>query len=190
MTAEEEWMKVRSQMGAEIGHELGSIACEHVFYGEGTSGVYMDLRMATAMATSMVGTIGMGPDKLDERMSRRAANIGEQLISVAEITQGMHEQGTWAGAVLNNRRSRRGVAQILAAACVPGGGPRPRTAPASRGGAHHRRRARHGPGHRRPQRPRSAAAVRPRGNPPQRARHGPRGLRVSGRGTPGRAARL
>jgi len=118
MPSEEEWMKFRSQMVAEIRHDLGSIACEHVFYGEGTSGVYMDLRMATAMATSMVGTIGMGPDKLDERMSRRAANIGEQLISVAEITQGMHEQGTWAGAVLNNRRSRRVVAQILGAAYI------------------------------------------------------------------------
>jgi cell division protease FtsH len=118
MPAEEEWMKFRSQMVAEIRHDLGSIACEHVFYGEGTSGVYMDLRMATAMASTMVGVIGMGPDKLDERMSRRAANIGEQLISVAEISQGILEQGTFAGAVLNNRRSRRVVAQILGAAYI------------------------------------------------------------------------
>jgi len=118
MPAEEEWMKFRSQMAAEIRHDLGSIACEHVFYGEGTSGVYMDLRMATAMASAMVGTIGMGPDKLDSKMSVRAANIGEQLISVAEIAQGAHEQGTWAGAVLNNRRSRRVVAQILGAAYI------------------------------------------------------------------------
>ena len=118
MPAEEEWMKFRSQMVAEIRYDLGSIACEHVFYGEGTSGVYMDLRMATAMASAMVGTIGMGPDKLDAKMSVRAANIGEQLISVAEIAQGAHEQGTWAGAVLNNRRSRRVVAQILGAAYI------------------------------------------------------------------------
>ena len=118
MPAEEEWMKFRSQMAADIRHDLGSIACEHVFYGEGTSGVYMDLRMATAEATAMVGTIGMGPDKLDPKLSIRAANIGEQLISVAEIAQGAHEQGTWAGAVLNNRRSRRVVAQILGAAYI------------------------------------------------------------------------
>jgi ATP-dependent Zn protease len=118
MPAEEEWMKFRSQMVAEIRHDLGSIACEHVFYGEGTSGVYMDLRMATSMASTMVGVIGMGPDKLDERMSRRAANIGEQLISVAEIPQGILEQGSWAGAVLNNRRSRRIVAQILGSAYI------------------------------------------------------------------------
>jgi hypothetical protein len=74
--------------------------------------------MATAMACAMVGTIGMGPDKLDAKMSARAANIGEQLISVAEIAQGAHEQGTWAGAVLNHRRGRRVVAQLLGAAYV------------------------------------------------------------------------
>jgi cell division protease FtsH len=118
MPAEEEWMKFRSQMVAEIRHDLGSIACEHVFYGEGTNGVYMDLRMATAMASSMVGVVGMGPEKLDEQMSRRAANLGEQLISVAEIPSGLLEQGSFTGAVLNNRHSRRIVAQILGSAYI------------------------------------------------------------------------
>jgi cell division protease FtsH len=118
MPAEEEWMKFRSQMTAELRHDLGSIACEHVFYGEGTSGVFGDLRMATAMASAMVGTIGMGPDRLDPQMSAKAANIGEQLISVAEIAQGAHAQGTWAGAVLNNPRGRRVVAQLLGAAYI------------------------------------------------------------------------
>jgi ATP-dependent Zn protease len=118
MPAEEEWMKFRSQMTAELRHDLGSIACEHVFYGEGTSGVYMDLRMATAMACAMVGTIGMGPDKLDPQMSAKAANIGEQLISVAEIPTGMHAQGTSSGAVLNNPRGRRVVAQLLGSAYI------------------------------------------------------------------------
>jgi len=118
MPAEEEWMKFRSQMTSDLRHDLGSIACEHVFYGEGTSGVYMDLRMATAMACAMVGTIGMGPDKLDPKMSAKAANLGEQLISVAEIPTGQHEQGTWAGAVLNNPRGRRVVAQLLGSAYI------------------------------------------------------------------------
>ncbi len=118
MPAEEEWMKFRSQMVAEIRHDLGSIACEHVFYGEGTNGVYMDLRMATAMACSMVGVVGMGPEKLDEQMSMRAANLGEQLISVAEIPSGILEQGSLTGAVLGNRRSRRVVAQILGSAYI------------------------------------------------------------------------
>src|SRR3984893_10044582 len=111
-------MYCRSQMAADIRHFLGSIACEHVFYGENTSGVFGDLISATAIASRMVGTIGMGPDKLDPKMSAKAANIGEQLISVAEIAQGTHEQGTWAGAVLHNPRGRRVVAQLLGAAYI------------------------------------------------------------------------
>ena len=118
MPEEEEWIKFRSQMTAEIRHDLGSIACEHVFYGEGTNGVYMDLRMATSMACAMVGSIGMGPDKLDPQMSAKAANIGEQLISVAEIPAGLHAQGTSSGAVLSNPRARRVVAQLLGSAYI------------------------------------------------------------------------
>lgn len=78
----------------------------------------MDLVQATATACRMVGTIGMGPDKLDPQMSAKAASIGEQLISVAEVTQGVHAQGTWVGAVLNNPRSRRVVAQLLGSAYI------------------------------------------------------------------------
>ena len=115
---EEEWMEFRSQLAGDIRHSLGSIACEHVFYGEGSTGVYGDLRSATAIACRMVGTIGMGADKLDPKMSTKATNIGEQLISVAQVSEGMHEQGTWVGAVLNNPRGRRVVAQILGSAYI------------------------------------------------------------------------
>ena len=118
LPTEEEWMEFRSQMAADIRHYLGSIACEHVFYGENTSGVFGDLMSATAIASRMVGTIGMGPDKLDSQMSAKAANFGEQLISVADITQGMHAQATWVGAVINNPRGRRVVAQMLGAAYI------------------------------------------------------------------------
>ncbi len=118
LPAEEEWLEFRSQLAAHIRHALGSLACEHVFYGENTSGVFMDLVQATATACRMVGTIGMGPDKLDAQMSAKAVSIGEQLISVAEVTQGVHAQGTWVGAVLNNPRSRRVVAQLLGSAYI------------------------------------------------------------------------
>jgi cell division protease FtsH len=110
--------RFRSQLAADIRHDLGSIACERVFYGESSAGVYQDLRMATAMACRMVGTVGMGADKLDPKMSAKAATIGEQLISVTEITQGMHEQSTWEGAVLHNPRARRVVAQLLGSAYI------------------------------------------------------------------------
>ncbi|MDQ6879233.1 MAG: AAA family ATPase [Candidatus Dormibacteraeota bacterium] len=118
LPTEEEWMEFRSQMAADIRHFLGSIACEHVFYGENTSGVFGDLMQATAIACRMVGTIGMGPDKLDSQMSAKAANFGEQLISVADITQGVHAQGSLVGAVVSNPRGRRVVAQLLGAAYV------------------------------------------------------------------------
>ena len=115
---EEEWLEFRSQLAADLRHYLGSLACEHVFYGENTSGVFGDLRSATAIACRMVGTIGMGPDNLDPKLSVKAANIGEQLISVAEIPAGLHAQGTWPGAVLSNPRGRRVVAQLLGAAYI------------------------------------------------------------------------
>jgi hypothetical protein len=66
----------------------------------------------------MVGTIGMGPDMLSPEMSTKAINIGEQLISVAEIPAGLHAQGTWPGAVLSNPRGRRVVAQLLGSAYI------------------------------------------------------------------------
>jgi ATP-dependent Zn protease len=115
---EEEWLEFRSQLAADLRHFLGSLACEHVFYGENTSGVFGDLSSATAIACRMVGTIGMGPDKMSPEMSTKAINIGEQLISVAEIPAGLHAQGTWQGAVLSNPRGRRTVAQLLGAAYI------------------------------------------------------------------------
>jgi ATP-dependent Zn protease len=118
LPTEEEWMEFRSQMAADLRHFLGSIACEHVFYGENTSGVFGDLMSATAIACRMVGTIGMGPDKLDAQMSIKAANFGEQFISVADIAQGVYAQGTWVGAVVNNPRGRRVVAQLLGSAYI------------------------------------------------------------------------
>ncbi|HEX3507158.1 MAG TPA: AAA family ATPase [Candidatus Dormibacteraeota bacterium] len=115
---EEEWLEFRSQLAGKIRWYLGSLACEHVFYGENTTGVFGDLEQATAVASRMVGTIGMGADNLDPTMSAKAANIGEQLISVSQIAQGVHAQGTWAGAVLNHPRGRRVVAQLLGSAYI------------------------------------------------------------------------
>src|ERR1700736_4257070 len=118
LPTEEECLECRSQLAADLRHFLGSLACEHVFYGENTSGVFGDLRSATAIACRMVGTIGMGPDRLSPEQSLKAVNIGEQLISVAEIPAGLHVQGTWPGAVLSNPRGRRVVAQLLGAAYI------------------------------------------------------------------------
>ena len=60
----------------------------------------------------------MGAENLDPELSRKAANIGEQLISVVEIPTGQHQEGSWTAAVLHNARSRRTVAQILGSAYI------------------------------------------------------------------------
>ena len=118
LPTEEEFLEFRSQLASDIRHFLGSIAAEHVFYGEGSTGVFGDLMGATSIACRMVGTIGMGPDRMDPQESMKATSIGEQLISVAQIAEGAHEQGTWVGAVLNNQYGRRAVAQVLGAAYI------------------------------------------------------------------------
>ena len=115
---EEQFLQFRSQLAADVRASLGSVAVEHVFYGEGTTGVFGDLQSATFQACRMVGTIGMGADNLSPDLSRKAASIGEQLISVAEIPTGVHNEGSWTAAVLHSPRSRRVVAQILGAAYI------------------------------------------------------------------------
>ena len=115
---EEQYQHFRSQYAGRIRSTLGALACERVFYGENSSGVSEDLRMATETACVMAGIVGMGADKLDPKMSAKAADIGQYLISVRDITQGMHEQSSWAGAVLSNPVGRRVVAQILGAAYI------------------------------------------------------------------------
>jgi cell division protease FtsH len=113
---EDEWLQFRSQLAADVRHYLGSIACEHVFYGENASGVFGDLQSATSIACRMVGTIGMGPDKLDPEMSRKAIQIGQNLLSIASIPGGAFEQGTFAGAVLSSPHGRKVVSQLLGSA--------------------------------------------------------------------------
>ena len=115
---EEQFSHFRSQLAGRVRSALGAIAAERVFYGENTTGVSEDLRMATETACVMAGIVGMGADNLDPKMSAKAANIGQYLISIRDITQGMHEQSTWEGAVLSNPRGRRVVAQILGAAYI------------------------------------------------------------------------
>jgi ATP-dependent Zn protease len=118
LPTEEQFSTFRSQLAAQVRHALGAIACERVFYGENTTGVSEDLRMATQTACVMAGIVGMGADNLDPKMSTKAANIGEYLISVREVAQGIHEESTWEGAVLHNPRGRRVVAQILGSAYI------------------------------------------------------------------------
>ena len=115
---QEEFIQFRSQLAAEVRHSLGAIASERVFYGENSSGVFGDLRMATAEACSMVGLVGMGGEQLPPDQAKKAVNIGQNLISAAELGGSMLEGGSRVGAILGNPLSRRTVAQILGAAYI------------------------------------------------------------------------
>ena len=116
---EEQFVHFRSQLAGELRHTLGAIASERVFYGENSSGVTMDLIMATNLAARMVGMYGMGPDRLDAATSRKAANIGEYLVSRVEATPSLLETGgSVTGAALQNPIARRTVAQVLGSAYI------------------------------------------------------------------------
>ena len=109
--------KFRSQLAADLRHCLGAIACEHVFYGENTERRFRrpdaarPRSPATWSAPSAWGRTARPPDQ-----SVKAVNIGEQLISVAEMRgRGSTTRARGPGAVLQQptrpaRRSRRSSA--------------------------------------------------------------------------------
>ncbi len=121
MEKEEQFSHFRSHYAGDLRHTLGAIASERVFYGENSSGVSMDLIQATNIACHMVGVWGMGPDPLDPVLSRKAANLGEALVSRFEEANSAGQllggAGSVASAVLKGP-SRRVVAQVMGAAYI------------------------------------------------------------------------
>jgi ATP-dependent Zn protease len=115
---QEEFIRFRSQLAADVRHWLGAIASERVFYGENSNGVFGDLGGATRRACHMVGLVGMGGEQLPPELAKKAVNIGQNLISAAEQGGGMLEGGNPVGAILGNPVSRRTVAQVLGAAYI------------------------------------------------------------------------
>jgi len=115
---QEEFIQFRSQLAADVRHWLGAIASERVFYGENSNGVFGDLGGATRRACHMVGLVGMGGEQLPPDIAKKAVNIGQNLISAAEMGGGLLEGGSPVGAVLSNPLSRRTVAQVMGAAYI------------------------------------------------------------------------
>jgi hypothetical protein len=66
----------------------------------------------------MVGLVGMGAEKLPPDIAKKAVNIGQYLISAAEIGGSPLEGSTRTGAVLQNPIARRTVAEVLGAAYI------------------------------------------------------------------------
>jgi ATP-dependent Zn protease len=116
---QEEFIKFRSQMAADVRHGLGAIASERVFYGENTNGVFGDLMQCTREACHMVGLVGMGGEKLPPDLGKKAVGIGQHLISAAELSGGLApDSGSRVGPVLQNPLGRQTVAEILGYAYI------------------------------------------------------------------------
>ncbi len=93
---EERFSRWQSEDAGDLIHTVGSMAAEHVFYGENSRGVGGDLGMATARAATMVGVWGMAPAPIDvsvanfddktteetqERIKQRFQSIGMRLMN-------------------------------------------------------------------------------------------------------------
>ena len=93
---EERFSRWQSEDAGDLIHTVGSMAAEHVFYGENSRGVGGDLGMATSRAATMVGVWGMAPLPVDltgakfddeteeqtqERIKQRFQNIGMKLMN-------------------------------------------------------------------------------------------------------------
>jgi ATP-dependent Zn protease len=115
---EEQFVEFRSQSAGRLRAILGALSAERVFYGENSSGVTMDLIQSTRLACLMIGVWGMGPDELSPELSRKAANMGEYLISRAEeVGDSALGRSTVNGSILSGP-ARRVVAQVMGAAFI------------------------------------------------------------------------
>jgi len=116
---QEEFIRFRSQLAANVRHGLGAIAAERVFYGENSNGVVSDLSSSTRQACHMVGIVGMGGEQLPYEIARKAVSIGQTLISTLELGGNpLLDGGSPYAAVVQNPLSRRTVAQVLGAAYI------------------------------------------------------------------------
>ena len=88
---EERFSSWQSEEAGDLIHTVGSMAAEHVFYGENSVGVSGDLGMATQRAAIMVGVWGMAPppievdgknaDETREKIEKRLEYIGMRLMN-------------------------------------------------------------------------------------------------------------
>jgi ATP-dependent Zn protease len=127
---EERFSEWQSEAMGNLVHGLGAMAAERVFYGENTNGVGGDLHSATSHAAWMVGTSGMGPERIElngvkfddeteeqtrERIMERLEKIG---LTLMNRTQGGAFVSDPVASVLNDRFKRAYAAQILGQAYV------------------------------------------------------------------------
>jgi ATP-dependent Zn protease len=109
---------------------LGSMAAEHVFFGQNATGVGGDIESATARAAYMVGASGMGPERVEvdakfddetaeqtrERAMKRYERIGLKIMN--RTGGGGPFEHNPIGSVLSDPSKRALAAQILGQAYV------------------------------------------------------------------------
>jgi cell division protease FtsH len=123
---EERFSHFKSEAMGDLIHTLGAMAAERVFYGENTNGVGGDLEHATTLAASMVGTSGMGPDRIDvsgirmddeseeqarARVMKRFEEIGLTLMNRTRGSADFHADPV--ASVLHDPFKRAQAAQIM-----------------------------------------------------------------------------
>jgi len=132
---EERFSQWHSEAMGDLVHVLGAMAAEQVFYGETSSGVGGDLQYATARAATMVGTAGMGPQRIElhgtnhgakfadeseeqtrTRVMKRFEEIGLQLMNRTRGSADFHADPI--ASVLQDPQKRAYAAQILGQAFV------------------------------------------------------------------------
>jgi ATP-dependent Zn protease len=122
---EERFSSWQSEEAGDLIHTVGSMAAEHVFYGENSVGVSGDLGQATARAATMVGVWGMAPKPLDlsghddatrEKIEKRLREIGLRLMNRTRGSADFHSDPV--ASVLQDHFKREVAAQFLGQAFV------------------------------------------------------------------------
>jgi len=123
---EERFSSWQSEEAGDLIHTVGSMAAEHVFYGENSVGVSGDLGQATARAASMVGVWGMAPpplelnghadDEVREKVDKRLRYIGMRLMNRTRGSADFHADPV--ASVLRDPFKSEMAAQFLGRAFV------------------------------------------------------------------------
>jgi ATP-dependent Zn protease len=125
---DERFAQWRHELFAGLVWTLGAMAAEYVFYGENTNGVGGDVASATGLASTMVGTWAMAPERpqlnghaddpddpdqhrdVERRIMRRFEEIGLQILRRTGTGPNDHDT---SASVLGDRDKREAVAQLL-----------------------------------------------------------------------------
>jgi cell division protease FtsH len=123
---DERFSSWRSEEMGRLIWTLGAMAAERVFYGENSTGVGGDVQSGTARAAWMVGSCGMGPERIElegkysrrayedekrDKIMKRFEQIGLQIMNRSGEGGPLHPDPI-AG-VLADQDKRRMVAQLL-----------------------------------------------------------------------------